>query len=167
VKAVWDPAKATANLRKHGVRFADAEGALFDPEAITLEDVSPEERRFVTIGVDTIGRIVVVVYAFGATTCVSSPPGSPHEGKDNNMKKGYDFSKGRRGAVIRQRRKTRITIHLDDDVLETFRERADTEGRGYQTMINEALREHLNQSGDRVNEETIRRIVREELRKTG
>ena len=83
------------------------------------------------------------------------------------MKKEYAFSKGRRGPVIRQGGKTRITIHLDDEVLEAFRERADHAGRGYQTMINEALREHLGQSGDRVNADTIRRIVREELRKTG
>jgi uncharacterized protein (DUF4415 family) len=83
------------------------------------------------------------------------------------MKKEYDFSKGRRGAVIPQRGKTRITIHLDDDVIEAFRERADAAGRGYQTMINEALREHLNGSRERVDAATIRRIVREELRKTG
>ena len=83
------------------------------------------------------------------------------------MKKEYDFSKGTRGPVIRQRGKTRITIHIDDEVLEAFRERADTTGRGYQTMINEALREHLAQSGDRVDANTIRRIVREELQKAG
>lgn len=83
------------------------------------------------------------------------------------MKKEYDFSKGRRGPVIRQRNKTRITIHLDDDVLDAFRARADAEGRGYQTMINEALRDHLGLSGERVSVETIRRIVREELHKAG
>ena len=83
------------------------------------------------------------------------------------MKKEYDFTKGKRGPVIRQRGKTRITIHIDDAVLEAFRERADAEGRGYQTMINEALREHLGRSGELVSAETIRRIVREELRKTG
>ena len=83
------------------------------------------------------------------------------------MKREYDFSKGKRGPVIRQPGKTRITIYLDDQVLEAFRERADTAGRGYQTMINEALREHLGRSGDRVDADTIRRIVREELRKTG
>ena len=83
------------------------------------------------------------------------------------MKREYDFSKGKRGPVLRQRGKTRITIHIDDEVLEVFRERADTAGRGYQTMINDALREHLGQSGDRVDADTIRRIVREELRKTG
>lgn len=64
MKAVWDPAKAAANLRKHGVRFSDAEGALFDPLAITVEDGSDEERRFVTIGVDGIGRLVVLAYTY-------------------------------------------------------------------------------------------------------
>ena len=87
--------------------------------------------------------------------------------RDVNMKKEYNFSKGRRGPVIRQPGKTRITIYLDDPVLEAFRERADGAGRGYQTMINEALREYLGRSGDRVDADTIRRIVREELRKTG
>jgi len=86
---------------------------------------------------------------------------------DANMKKEYDFTKGKRGPVLRQRGKTRITIHLDDDVLEVFRERADAAGRGYQTMINEALREHLGRPADRVDANLIRRIVREELRKTG
>lgn len=83
------------------------------------------------------------------------------------MKREYDFSKGKRGPVVRQRGKTRITIHIDDDVLKTFRERADAAGRGYQTMINEALREHLGRSAEPVSADTIRRIVREELRKTG
>lgn len=83
------------------------------------------------------------------------------------MKKEYDFSAGRRGPVIRQRNKTRITIHVDNDVLETFRERAAAEGRGYQTMINEALRQHVDRAPERLSADTIRRIVREELRKTG
>ena len=55
----------------------------------------------------------------------------------------------------------------DDEVIEAFRGRADTAGRGYQTMITEALREHLGRSAERVDADTIRRIVREELRKTG
>ena len=83
------------------------------------------------------------------------------------MKREYDFSKGKRGPVIRQPGKTRITIYLDDQVIEAFRDRADGSGRGYQTMINEALRDTLGRSGDRVDADTIRRIVREELRKTG
>lgn len=83
------------------------------------------------------------------------------------MKREYDFSKGKRGPVIRQPGKTRITIYLDNHVLEAFRERADAAGRGYQTMINEALQQYLGRSSERVDADTIRRIVREELRKTG
>ncbi|MCX6539300.1 MAG: BrnA antitoxin family protein [Acidobacteria bacterium] len=83
------------------------------------------------------------------------------------MKREYDFSNARRGAVVPQLGKSRITIYLDDQVLEAFRDRADAAGRGYQTMINEALRESLGQSRRSVDAGTIRRIVREELRKTG
>jgi uncharacterized protein (DUF4415 family) len=83
------------------------------------------------------------------------------------MRKEYDFSKGRRGPVIRQTGKTRITLYLDNRVVNAFRERADAAGRGYQTMINEALVDYLGRSGERVDVATIRRIVREELRKTG
>jgi uncharacterized protein (DUF4415 family) len=83
------------------------------------------------------------------------------------MRKEYDFSKGKRGAVVPQPGKTRITIYLDDQVLDAFRKRADAAGRGYQTMINEALRQYLGKSREPVDADTIRRIVREELRQTG
>jgi hypothetical protein len=59
------------------------------------------------------------------------------------MCKEYDFSKGKRGAVIPSPGRTRITIMLDDDVIELFRARAEAQGTGYQTMINSALREVL------------------------
>ncbi len=61
---VWDPIKAQANLRKHVVRFSDAEGVLLDPNAITVDDHAGDERRFVSIGLDVVGRIVVVVYTY-------------------------------------------------------------------------------------------------------
>lgn len=83
------------------------------------------------------------------------------------MKREYDFSKGRRGSVAPQAGKTRITIYLDDDVLEEFRDRADSAGRGYQTMINDALREYLKKARSPVDARTLRRILREELRRTG
>ena len=57
------------------------------------------------------------------------------------MAKDVDFSNARRGAVISTTGKTRITIYIDDDVLHAFRERATDEGRGYQTAMNEALRQ--------------------------
>ena len=59
------------------------------------------------------------------------------------MRREYDFSKGKRGAVIPSPGKTRITIMLDDDVIEQFRLRAEAQGVGYQTRINAALRESL------------------------
>lgn len=59
----FDPAKAASNLRKHGVSFAHAEAALRDPNALTVEDPDAEgERRFVTLGMDALGRILVVVH---------------------------------------------------------------------------------------------------------
>jgi uncharacterized protein (DUF4415 family) len=79
------------------------------------------------------------------------------------MKKEYDFSTAKRGPIIQQPGKTRITMYLDNDVLEEFRERADASGSGYQTMINKALREYLSTSQDPINEGTLRKVVREEL----
>ena len=82
------------------------------------------------------------------------------------MKKEYNFSKGKRGAVIKTRGKTRITIHLDDDVIDAFRVKAEEAGRGYQTLINDALRQHLSSASKPVDSKTLRRILREELNKT-
>jgi uncharacterized protein (DUF4415 family) len=80
------------------------------------------------------------------------------------MKAEYDFSEAKRGAVIPQTGKTRITIYIDDDVLKTFRERSDAAGKGYQTIMNEALREYLDQVKQPLDEETLRRVIQEELR---
>jgi len=79
------------------------------------------------------------------------------------MKDSYDFSKGKRGAVLPATGKTRITLYLDDDVLATFREQADKSGRGYQTLINEALRGIIAPEATPVTIETLRRVLREEL----
>lgn len=80
------------------------------------------------------------------------------------MKPEYDFSQAKRGAVIPQTGKTRITIYIDDDVLDIFRERGDAAGKGYQTMMNEALRAYLDQVKPPLDEETLRRVLQEELR---
>ncbi len=80
------------------------------------------------------------------------------------MKKEYNFSKGKRGAVVpAPKGKTRITIRIDDDILDWFRGEVDAAGGGnYQTLINQALREYLNQEQQPL-EELLRRVVREEL----
>ena len=60
----WDTDKAQSNLKKHRVSFADAVSAFEDSAAITIEDVEQGEERFVTIGMDCLGRILVVVYTW-------------------------------------------------------------------------------------------------------
>jgi uncharacterized protein (DUF4415 family) len=81
------------------------------------------------------------------------------------MKKEYDFSKAKRGAVISEGGKTRVTMYVDNDVLEAFRERADRSGKGYQTLINDVLREHL--GTETLNARTLRKIIREEINRAG
>ncbi|TRO78839.1 BrnA antitoxin family protein [Desulfuromonas acetexigens] len=78
------------------------------------------------------------------------------------MKADYDFSNAKRGAVVPQPGKTRITIYLDDSVIEEFRARAEFAGKGYQTMINDALKEYLAKDTDTL-EEMLRKVIREEL----
>lgn len=80
------------------------------------------------------------------------------------MRKEYDFSRGKRGPVIPSPGKTRITIMLDDDVIEAFRAKAETAGRGYQTLINDVLRAALAEKERPVTAKMLRKILREELR---
>jgi uncharacterized protein (DUF4415 family) len=78
------------------------------------------------------------------------------------MKDDYDFPKAKRGAIVPQKGKTRITIYLDDAILESFRNRADASGKGYQTSINDALREFLSKDSGSL-EEILRKVIREEM----
>lgn len=84
------------------------------------------------------------------------------------MKKEYDFSKAKRGAPVSvPAGKTRVTIRLDDDLLEWFRSEVDNAGGGnYQTLINLALRDFVARSREPL-ESTLRRVLREELRRAG
>ena len=84
------------------------------------------------------------------------------------MRREYDFSQGRRGAIVASPPgKTRITIRLDDDLLEWFRTRVDEAGGGnYQTLINEALRKFV-ETEDKPLEDVLRKVLREELRRAG
>lgn len=79
------------------------------------------------------------------------------------MRAEYDFSEGRRGALIAQTGKTRITIYIDNAVLDEFRARAERAGTGYQTMMNEALKAFLGKSEAPVTEAMLRQVIREEL----
>ncbi len=84
--------------------------------------------------------------------------------KDKDMLEEYDFSKGKRGPVISQKGKSRITIWVDTDILEWFREESEREGRGYQTEINQALRNYIKQDKCSI-QDIVRDAVRQELKK--
>ena len=88
------------------------------------------------------------------------------------MKKQYDFSHGKRGRVTppepEPHCKTRITIRIDEDIVDVFLKEAEASGGvvGYQTLINEALRQHIEGKAPKL-EDTLRRILREEIRAAG
>jgi uncharacterized protein (DUF4415 family) len=84
------------------------------------------------------------------------------------MKKEYDFRQGKRGPVLQvPPGKTRVTIRLDDDVLAWFKAQVHAAGGGnYQTLINRALRGYIAENQEPL-EATLRRVLREELKRTG
>lgn len=84
MKVTWDPQKAETNLKKHRIRFSDAETVLFDPMALTIEDQDVEgERRFVSVGSDALGPVLVVVCAYreDAIRLISARRATPTERK--------------------------------------------------------------------------------------
>jgi hypothetical protein len=66
----WDARKAAANRSKHGIDFADAVTVLDDPMALTVAEEEPAEERWVTLGVDAMGRLLVVVYTWRGGECI-------------------------------------------------------------------------------------------------
>ncbi|WP_353740135.1 BrnA antitoxin family protein [Desulfonatronum thioautotrophicum] len=103
------------------------------------------------------------------TESASFPRAKPAKMKGmNTMRSEYDFGKAKRGPVIQSPGKTRITIMLDDDVIEHFRQQAEIQGIGYQTMINAALRRAVavkrqEQDDPPLTIATLRQVIREEL----
>ena len=79
------------------------------------------------------------------------------------MRAEYDFSKAKRGAILPTKGKTRITIYIDNAILDEFRARAEQDGTGYQTMMNEALRRYLSETEQPVTEKVLRHVLREEI----
>ena len=79
------------------------------------------------------------------------------------MKANYDMTKAKRGAVVAPKGKTRITIYLDDEVIAGFKQRGEALGKGYQTLINEALSAALLAGNAPVTVSTLRQVLREVL----
>ena len=90
--------------------------------------------------------------------------GRPRRKRGRAIKKEYDFSKGKRGAVVPpEPGKTRITIRLDNEIIDWFRAKVDKQGGGnYQTMINQVLKEYIHQ--DKSLADILRQVIREELK---
>lgn len=83
------------------------------------------------------------------------------------MKAEYDFSHGKRGSAVPSTGKTRITIYLDDGIVAWFKTESERTGKGYQTLINDALLQHTSATEQPVTAEQIRAILREELKAVG
>jgi uncharacterized DUF497 family protein len=171
VRFEWDSRKADANLRTHGVSFAEAATVFEDDSALSREDPDAvEEPRFVTLGLSNLSNLLVVVYAYrepDIIRVISAWKASNVRG--GNMKKvvaerrrDIDFSRAKRGAVVQpEPGKTKISIRLDNAVIEHFRNLVDKAGGGnYQTLINDALLEHVHR---RSTVDIVRQVVREEL----
>ena len=120
--------------------MSEGEPVIDDPRASTVIDDDPTEQRFVSLGMGAKGRLLVIVYSYvgGDIRLISVRLAEPPPA-------------GKRS----------ITIRLDEDVLDKFLEQADETGRGYQTLINEALREHFEPKAPAG--EQFRLIIREEL----
>jgi uncharacterized protein (DUF4415 family) len=133
----WDADKAVANFKMHSVRFEEAATSLLDPQALAHEDADWEGEARWSLA---------------------------------TMRKQYDFSKPKRAKdaphlarlQAEAKGKTRITIMIDNDLLMAFRAKAESEGTGYQTLINQALRQAAGTAP--VDEATLRRVLREELK---
>ena len=84
MKIRWDPQKAEANFQKHRIRFADAETVLSDPMTLTIEDqIIDQEQRFLSVGSDALGRILVIIYTYHGDTIrlISARKATPKERK--------------------------------------------------------------------------------------
>lgn len=159
-----DPTKAKRNLADHNIHLAEAETVLYDPLALTQEDGTADgEQRFLTVGMDAEDRILAVVYTWRGDN-IRLISARKATGRENEvMKAEYDLSNAKRGAVIPSEGKKRITMYLDNDVLEAFKVKSGEQGIGYQTLINSVLREHLGKQAAPIDEATLRRVIREEM----
>ncbi len=85
----WDPKKSNSNYRKQGIYFADAASVFQDDLSITIEDVHPDEQRFITVGMDHFGKIIVVVYTYRnePIRIISARKAMPNERKQYGEKR--------------------------------------------------------------------------------
>ncbi len=167
----WDPDKTEANLRAHGVAFAEAATVLTDDYALTREGPDAVgERRFASLGMSATGALRVLGYTHrepNTWRVISS--WKANKPQSSNMKnvaaepyRQIDFSRAKRGAVIpSEPGKSKISIRIDNVVIDHFRAQVERAGAGnYQTLMNDALLAFIQQ---RTVIDAVRQVVREEL----
>jgi uncharacterized DUF497 family protein len=149
----WDETKRQANRRKHGVDFADAAEAFCDDLSCSMPDPDHRGAALPDHRHKPFGRVLLVVYAQPEQqtsriklepvfrTARPRLPSVDTTSKADPMRDEYYFNYSRRGATVKSN-KERITIRLDPDIIEWFHERV-RGGGNYQTLIDEALREHI------------------------
>jgi uncharacterized protein (DUF4415 family) len=172
----WDEeSKAGINFRKHSVHMPEAIPVFDDPHSITITDDESDPRgpiyhaRRGCAGPFACGRLYLAWRKHTDHFRATRRAAGTRTVRGRTMKDHYDFSKGKRGRVLppesEPEGKVRITIRLDQDIVDRFLEMAEQSGgvTGYQTLINRALREYLEGKAPRL-EHTLRRIIREELK---
>ncbi len=167
----WDENKRRSNLLKHRVDFADAVGVFYDGNAMTVEDPEHhDEQWLMTLGMDD--RLQVLGWSIRKETVTSSAlflhvkqmAKNANSTKVISMRDHDDFSEGKRGAIVKTA-KERITIRLVSDLIQWFKDQVQG-GGNYQSLINEALRQHVQRQGEPL-EDTLRRVIREEMHVAG
>ena len=138
--------KARSNLRDHKVSFERASQVFLDPNMLSIEDEehSADEDRWITLGIDKSGVLLVVCHTFREVDPVNcnirliSARKPTRRGDD--MKEEYDFSKGVRGKFYRPDARLNLPVYLDDDIAEFVQEYARRKKVDVQTIVNEMLR---------------------------
>jgi uncharacterized DUF497 family protein len=152
----FDPAKQAANLKKHRLDLADAPQVIESGQTVTYEDrrFDYSEERFVTLG-----PLTDMSKASTVKTSLEARDDTPLRRNDISSGKLVLRKRGANGAVLPN--KQRVNIFLDGAVIEYFKAKAGE--RGYQTLINEALKLAIQAEAI---ETVVRRTIREELRRT-
>ena len=145
----WEPRKASANLKKHGVSFEEAKSVFYDESAklISDPDHSEDEERFILLGLSHSIRVIwfaivieVKAMLFVLFRLVRLRPKSQKLIKGEDMRKEYDFSKARKNPYASMLKKP-ITIRLDEDSVSYFKTISEEVGIPYQSLINLYLRD--------------------------
>ncbi len=148
---LWDPIKETANQKKHGVSFQEAQTASFYDEngrMIHDPDHSENEDRFILLGMSTKPRVLMVCHCYRSQNSViriiSARRATRNEQKQYGgvitMRKEYDFSKSQKNPYAKMLKK-QITIRIEDKTIDYFKELAVESGVSYQNLINMVLRD--------------------------